>query len=273
METINSNTFKFILKDKDNSHSIPASKLESILSYLRKFIKSTTEHLSSESEVPELKVLALPASSFGIKFEVGTNGFDFDDIVPEVVKSIKEIFVDIDIMDENELYDLVYTDKKYSPKQLKNFSSLSKVIVNSGYDFIYEYKDQETGEFSNYELTENNKENLSKIKNTLIAGEEAYTSESTIECTIVSVNTNRNGFTLVPKNNIDINKHITLYKEETLSGIFSDTLISDLKKHKTNIPVPSTAMVDLKIETNVNYNNNKPVSNKFIIKKVLIVED
>lgn len=273
MGLVNENTFKFILKDKENSHFMPAGKLELILSNLRKFIDSTVDRLEINTSPPQLNVLAQPASSFGIEFEVVTDGFDFYQVIPEVINSMKNLLIDIEMRSEDELYDLVYEVEKYSPKQIKHFSSLSKIIVNSGYDFVYEYTDSKTGTKSKNELTVNNKNNLSKLENTLTAGEEKSEDTIVIDCLIAAVNTNRNGFTIFSKNEYSVNRHLTIKENELLTGLFSETLITDLKNQKTNIPVPCHANIELKIITKTNYNLKNPTTSKYTIKKVQIVEE
>lgn len=273
MEIVTDNRFKFILKDKENSHFIPAGKLEVILSNLRKFIDSTVERLEINTDLPQLNVIAQPASSFGIEFEIITDGFDFYEVIPKVIGSMKSLLIDIEMRSEDELYDLVYEEEKYSPKQIKHFSSLSKVIVNSGYDFIYEYTDSTTGKKIKNELTVDNKNNLSKLENTLTAGEEKSEDTITIDCLIAAVNTNRNGFTIFAKNEYFVNRHLTIKINEVLTGLFSEALITDLKSQKMNIPVPCHASVELKIITKTNYNLINPTTSKYTIKNVLIVEE
>lgn len=273
MEVINKNRFKFVLKDKENSHYIPAQKLELVLINLRKFIDSTVERLEHNTSPPQLNVVAQPASSFGIEFELVIDGFDFDDIASSVIFSLENLLVDVEMMSENELYDLIFEEEKYSPKQIKNFASLTKTIVNSGYDFIYEYNDSATGEKRQRDLTVDNKERLVKLGNALSAGEETLENTVMIDCIIAAVNTNRNGFTIFAKKELFINKYLTIRENEVLAGLFSDSLMTELKNIRTNIPVPCHANVKLEIVTKTNYTLDNPTTSKYTIKGVEIVED
>lgn len=266
-------SFKIILKNKENEHRIDSKVLENLLRNLRKFIKETEKKHFKEKKIINLDVIALPASSFGIEFSVSTQKFDLDGDLKTIIDTLNNTIIDVTTADSEKLYDLIFKTQRYSPPQLGAFVTFAEEVLSSGYDLIVESKDEENKIKSN-KITTNQVVKIHKVNKVLDKQFINHKDTITFDGQVMSVSLIKNHVSITSNqpytisSPLDPSTKITLFSKNTrLNGVVSDKIKNALMKHERSIPVPSNITCEIALEGKIDL-----IEKKFSATKITILE-
>lgn len=260
----NESRFKLTLKNEDNSHIIDSEILESILRNLREFINSSFSNIKKPELQPKLNVLALPASSFGIEFSVSTGTFDIDDDIKEIINTLNNTIIDVTTLNSDDLFDLVFKKKKYTPKQFKHFIDFTETIINSGYELTVTTTDQNQ-ELIERKIKRNHKSKIIEAKDALSKQYKNINQQITVKATIASISSLKNYVTIKLEEDILIENYNPLKKDTNINGRYSDLMSQKFKNDKFTVRIPTTSYCTIQLEGTVDILTNEIIKPKITL--------
>lgn len=259
--------FKITLKNKENEHRIQATILEELLKNLKKFIKETSDKYIEDTKDIKLDVLAFPKSSFGIEFSVSTSRLDLADELKKIVDTLDNTIIDITTADSDTLYDLIFEEHQYSPKQLEAFVQFTEVALDSGYDLTIESTDT-SGKVRSKKITTNEADKVQQVTEVLNKQYSPFEDNITLDGKVISVSLINSHFTLMPNKSYTLDSPIkvTLFEKNTrLNGVLSEKIKEALNKNQSNIPVPSNISCEVALNGKIDLINKKFIPTKIIL--------
>lgn len=254
---------KLTFVDANNSHSIPAATFKNVIVNLENYIKHTTNHLSPDSKIPSLNLLALPASSFGAEFEVILEEtMDLDQISSQVTSSLVDFIGDLETVDEKELSDQIFIEQRYTPKEVVAIQKITESAIDSGYELILEAKDENKQTTKKSTITRNNKNKINKIDSALRLNNQNTSVVVEITATVIAASLKSKTFWLDIS---ELEDKSMFENKNDFNGRIDENLVNKLNDSDTSfaINVPSKITAKIKIDTIIDYTQSKSKDYKY----------
>jgi len=141
IDIVDSSKFKFILKDKTNSHDISLDLFIDIFGSFKKTIKQLADHIGSTvlnehvNQSIDIKIDSLQPSSFGVYLKMENDLLEFESLSLEY---FFQLIDEITIKDKRTLEESIQVDEIYTLDTIKNVHSLLSIVSDNNFSLQLE---------------------------------------------------------------------------------------------------------------------------------------